>query len=212
VTLGQIIAKAAERYRTDRSSLNQGAAVCDIQRQLFVELGMLKTQYKTFTDVTIANQASYDLPTDCRIENVWSVQLEQSVGGEYEKYDYAPLGQENVYGNYYTRGSASDEYMLFKDGAAIETSGLKISIVYYERAVNFDGSDLSVSPALDEDFHDYFWMKLVEDNASCGDYPDFVVANAWGDRVDAYKERIRAALLDRFSAASPMTMQVEEYF
>jgi hypothetical protein len=213
MNLTQIIAKAAERYRTSRSSANQGAAICDIQRQLFIELDMLKPQYSIHTDVTVADQASYELPTDCRIENVWSIQVEQSEGSEeFDDFTYAPFGQYNIFGNYYTRGYEEDEYLLFKDGEPVTEDDLLINIFYYPRPVNFDGSDLTVTPALDTDFHDYFWMKLIEDNASCGDYPDFVVANTWGNRGDKYAEKIKVAMAKRLNAASPMTMECDEYF
>ena len=212
MTLTQIIAKAAERYTTARTSANQGAAICDIQRQLFVKLGILKPQYETFVTTTIADQASYSLPSDCRIENVWGIQIEETSGGEYEDYQYAPFDQQNVYGNYYTRGASDDTFYLFKDGEAIPTAGLEIQIFYYPRPVNFDGSDLTVVPALDTDYHDYFWMKLIEDNASLGDYPDFVVAKAWRNEADLYFKDIKDSLSERLDAASPMMKQCKEYY
>jgi hypothetical protein len=133
-------------------------------------------------------------------------------GDDHREYKYAPFGQNNSSGRYYTRGPSVDTFMLFYNGEPLATADREILIYYYERPVNFDGSDLTVEPALDADFHDYFWMKLIEDNASCGDYPDFVTANAWGDRADSYFVDIKFAMEERFNAASPMIMQCKEYF
>lgn len=213
MTLTQIIAKSAERYTTTRTTANQGAAICDIQRQLYTKLGLLKPQYETYSADTIEDQASYSLPSNCRIENVLSVTVEKTAdGNNHEEYTYAPFEQQNTYGRYFTRGPSVDTFMLFKDGEAIQDDGREILIYYYERPVNFDGSDLTITPALDTDFHDYFWMKLIEDNASCGDYPDFAVARAWRAEADLYFADIRNAMLERFNAASPMIMQCKEYF
>jgi hypothetical protein len=173
----------------------------------------LKPQYKIGSNTTIADQASYSLPTDSRIENVWSIMVEETASGEdHREYKYAPFGQNNSRGRYFTRGPSVDTFMLFYNGEPLTTASREILIYYYERPVNFDGSDLTVEPALDTDFHDYFWMKLIEDNASCGDYPDFTVANAWGNRADAYFLDIKNAMEERFNTASPMIMQCKEYF
>jgi hypothetical protein len=211
LTLTQIIAKSAERYTTNRTSLLQGSAICDIQRQLYVKLGILKPQSEEYKTTTIASQTSYSLPSDCRIENVWAIMVEKTVGSaNFEEYTYAPFFQEDSYGNFYTRGASDSIFYLFKNGLPIATTGLEIIIYYYPRPVNFDGSDLSVTPALDTDFHDYFWMMLIQDNASCGDYPDISIAKAWRSEADAYFLEIKKSMIDRMSAASNFENQAKE--
>lgn len=191
-TVQNIIDGAASIYPTSRSEADQILSISRIQRRLFIELGRDSNQYTVdVTDVTIADQEAYTLPTGCEIHNIVNnkIQVETSESSdEYEDYEYRELDKITDYGNYYTREKVSTKYYLFEDGNPINNADRIIKIRFYKDPTII--TSVGDTPTIESIFHDLFIYALVAENASCGEDPDDYVTNYW---TQVYMEYFSAA-------------------
>ena len=117
-TLRKLIDEAKTIVSTERSDLNQAKTLSRIHNRLFVRLGKDSSQYSVYEDVTVANQLVYELPTNCRINNIVNMTIQVETyedSGVYEDYEYKSLDESIDFDNCFIRGDANDEYKLYEN-------------------------------------------------------------------------------------------------
>lgn len=199
-TLRQIVDYAKRKCPTLETDANLVSDLNDIHTELFIKLKRLSSQYEMYEDFTIADQPSYTLPTNCRIENITKIEIGVTSDNEdYEEYKYAPIVSDIEVGNFYVQGTEG-LYFLFQNELAIVESGRSIRIFYYPRPAQLSSSDMAVIPALDVDYHNYLKYRLIAEIASQGNNPRAQIADYWQRKADEFLADIMRSLSDRFNA------------
>ena len=204
-TVQNILDRAATIYPSDRSDADQILSISRIQQRLWIKLGRDNNQFTIdSTDVTVADQLEYDLPSGCEIHNIVNAKIQvetTETSSEYEDFEYRELDQvTDDYGNFYTRGSTSGKYYLYEDGAAIEDADRTIKILYYGSPTIIDSAD--DTPTLNSEYHDYLIYALVAENAATGEDPDTTIANYWTKFCEEYYQEIKYRIDDNFNTSS----------
>lgn len=212
-TLQELIDEAKTIVSTERSDLNQAKTLSRIHNRLFVRLGKDSSQYSVHEDVTVADQLVYDLPTNCRINNIVNMKIQVETyedSGVYEDYEYKSLDESIDFNNCFIRGDDNDEYKLYENGSIITVDDRAIIINHYKNNISFDGTNLTIVPSLDDEFHDYLIYMLVAENLACGDDPDKDLANYWKQEANEYFEEIQYKLnADEYTASTHSTSAKE---
>jgi hypothetical protein len=214
-TVQNIIDRAATIYPTSRSAADQILSLARIQRRLYTRLGLDSEQYTTDeSDVTVADQEEYDLPSDCQIFNIVNMTIEVETvesSGEYDEYKFRAFDEISVdsTGNYFTRGSTSSKYFIYESGEIIDDNDRTIRIRYYPDPTIIDSAD--DTPTLSSMYHDYFIYMLAAENAACGTDPDVELANYWRSEAEEYYNEMKYRILDNFNNTDTRSTGAKEY-
>lgn len=212
-TLDQIINESSTLRRSTRSKEDQALSLSRICQRLYIRLGRNSNQYKSSTDVTVSSQTEYNLASDCKIENIvnMTIQVETTASSsEFEDYKYLSQDEISDYENYFTRSNTAGKYYLYESGEAITVSGREIIINYYPANTKFDDSDLTVTPDLDSQYHDYLVYMLTSENCACGDNPSVELADYWRREADEYFLEIKNRIDTGLNAASTYSSEAKE--
>ena len=119
------------------------------------------------------------------------MQVETSEDSEkYEDFPFKSYDENLDYINYYTYSDDKTKFLIYENSLAIAAADRNINIKYYKENTSYDGSNLAVIPSLELKFHDYFVYGLVAENASCGEDPDYQIANFWEQKTDEFTQDI----------------------
>lgn len=214
-TIQQIIDYVDRKYPNSETDANKVSDLNDSHKRVFVSLARLKSETEKYEDTTIANQLTYNLPSDCHIDDVALVKVSQtteiSSSTEWDTFEFAGIKDDVSVGNYYGDGG-NGLISLVQDDLPITTAGLSIRIFYYKRPNALSSSDMDATPELDEDYHDVLKFQLIAELASQGHNPDTEIANFWQAKADEFLREIEESLSDRYNKAPTQSCQAEEWF
>lgn len=212
-TITEIIAYADRKFPNSETDANKIIDINGMHKKIYVQIARLKNDYEIYETVTIANQLTYSLPSNCTIDNIISISVSQSTtitaSTEWDTYEYAALTDKVDTGYYYARATSST-FALTKDGLPISTAELSIRIFYYKTPAAL--SAVGDTPELDSDYHDLLKYSLIQDLASQGHNPDTEIADYWQKKYDEFLDEVKENLSDRSNSASNLGNQVSEYW
>lgn len=144
----------------------------EAQRLLFKYMNSMEVYEFT----TVADQATYNMASDCTIDLIDSVQLctdsEITVDSIFYQYRFVPLNAEFTGNNYYeVPGGLIGLYPV------PEETGYNVKIFYNKRPVLLSASDLTVTPNLNEDYQPALKSYTLSKIAKAGNNPDVELAN-----------------------------------
>lgn len=193
-TLAEIIAYADRKYPNQETDANKCIDLNLIHTKVFLEIQRLKNDYVIWSDVTVADQTFYNLPTNGKIEDIVNISIETAVDSdEFDNYIYKGINDEIQGIKCYMRAEAGT-YALLNSEEPLDTTGLDILVYYYKRPIAFDSSDLTVIPELDEDYHDLLRYGLIVELANQGHNPDTEIADYWQRKYDESLNTIKNSL------------------
>jgi hypothetical protein len=184
----------------------------DLHNDIFLQLYRLSNNVERYqASDTIADQLSYSLPSNARIEDILRIEVAiDTSDSEFEEYTYQGFMDYAGTGNYYGRDTATT-FWLMKDGLPISTAGLTVMIYHYKRPTQFDSSDLSVIPELDADYHDLLKFGIVQLMYEQGAHPNTELADYWQRKFDEKMIKVKNAMQERYSNAPNITSQILGY-
>lgn len=185
-TAAQIITYARTVYPRATASIFTDAFCLenlnDIHTEIFLILRRLTNNCTTDkTILTVADQAEYNLPSKCRVENIESLRL-WLTNDYYEGFDIADAQTYTRIGRYYKYGTTGAKIELLVDDNPIKTTGLVVEIRYYPIPTLISAANQT--PELDEQYHHLLKYKLINRLASIGEVIDIDLANAWQQEYD----------------------------
>jgi hypothetical protein len=146
---------------------------------------------------TVASQALYSIPSDCRFDKILSVQVSESTtidGTEgYTAYEYAGPDDELTGTHWY---QALDNIGIYpvptSDGA-----GYNVKLTYEAAPTALSTDTLTVVPDINVEYQDILKFRALRNMASAGDHPDVDLANNYQRDEDAILRRIRIDYMKR---------------
>lgn len=203
-TVQQICDFADRKYPNSETDANKVSDLNDIHKRVYVKIAKLKNELEPYEITTIANQLTYNLPSDCSIDNIVSVKVPQSTtitaSTEWDEYNFAGVNDDTTSGYWYGDGG-NGLIALLKDDLPISTAGLSIRLFYYKRPNALSSADMTATPELDEDYHDVLKFQLVSELASQGQSPDTEIADFWQRKTDEFLAEVEKNLLKRYKKA-----------
>ena len=196
MTAQEIINYANLQYTNTQTDANKVVYLNKIHNELYMELGRL-TNEPTLdsSDVTVADQAEYDLPTGVKIEDVVRIEVETSeTSSEYDEYIYAGIDDKIKNKKVFKRGSTNAKYYLYDDEEAISYADATIKVWYWPRPTAISSGDLSVTPTLDTLYHPLLCYALIVELANEGDNPDTNTADYYQQKYDEFLKKVKSNL------------------
>ena len=209
-TVAQIIEFANRKFPNSETDSNKTADLNDIHNNVYLKIKRLKNDFDITESTTVANQATYTLPTGCKIENLVRVTVSKSeTNVEFDTYDYAALNDDVKVGRYYV--PVTDTVIaLFDGGEPLKTSGLTIMFYYFAEPVQL--SSTTQTPNLDPMYHNALKYALVAEIASQGRHPHTEIANYWQSRYDDFVREIEKDLTEKFNTAPVLSNRAVEHW
>lgn len=215
MTLQEIINYVDRKFPNSETDANKIIDLNRIYSEVFLALRRLTNTYSVDTsDVTVADQAEYDLPSGVQIEDIIKLEVETSNGsGEYDTFEYAGLQDEILYRKVFMRGSTSSKYYLYDDETALTTADRTIKISHYTRPETFSVGALGNTPAIDEEYHSLLCFGLIVELANQGDIPYEDTANYYQAKYDEFMRLAKRELEDRATfVGRTQRQEVKEWF
>lgn len=207
-TVQQIITWVDRKCPNSETDANKIIDLNGIQDEVFVKLSRLRHDHEIYSDTTVADQVSYNLPSNCTIDNIICIKVSTtSTATDWDTYEYAGLLTDTTTGKFYGIGTSST-YILLDDDAAISTAGLSIRIFYYKTPAALTA--VTDTPELYAQYHNLLKYALCQTLAAQGSNPDTEIADYWQRKYDEFFEQVQANLTDKFNSAPATTTQLEE--
>jgi hypothetical protein len=154
---------------------------------------------------TIAGQAIYSLPSDCKPDMIKSIQVSNSTvidGTEtYTTYDYAGPDDELTGYQWY---NALDNIGLYPVPSSDSGGGYNVKITYEKSPTQLSTNTLSTVPDINTEYQDILKWRVLRDIAASGDAPDVELANNYQRNYDEISHKIRQDYYKR-KAKNPKT-------
>jgi hypothetical protein len=209
----QILDWVDRKYPNTETDANKVIDLNEIHKKVVLKLSRIKNDFSMTSDTTIADQATYTLPSDCSLDNIIAIRVSQSIAitstTEWEEYKYAGVNDDVTYGHRYGSGGAG-VYALLDEGAPISTAGFSIRIFYYKNPVELLSTNLTAIPELDANYHDLLKFGLTSDLASQGHNPDTEIADFWQAKYDEFMRDVEANLNEKYSSRPTQSTQCRE--
>ncbi|NLD47541.1 MAG: hypothetical protein GX660_10135 [Clostridiaceae bacterium] len=191
-TAAQIITYARTVYPRATASIFPDAFCLenlnDIHIEEYIKLGRLTNYYTTDkTTLTVSGQLEYNLPSNCRIENIESLRV-WLTADYYIEYEYADGKTDTRLGYYYKYGSTPGKFELLVNDEAIDTTGLIIEIRFLPTPTEITLT--TQTPDLEEQYHSLLKYRLANRLASVGEVIDTDIANVWQSEYDTLWRKI----------------------
>ena len=207
-TVQEIITWVDRKYPNSETDANMIIDLNGIQDEVFVKLSRLRHDHEIYADTTVADQLSYNLPSNCTIDNIIAIKVStDSDATDWDTYKYAGLLTDTSTGKWFGIGTDST-YILLDDDAAIDTADLSIRIFYYKTPAAL--SAVTDTPELYSQYHNLLKYALCQTLAAQGQNPDTEIADYWQRKYDEFFEQVEANLTEKFNSAPATTTQIEE--
>jgi len=214
-TVQNIIDYADRKYPNVETDANKIVDLNVIYTDLYNRMQQLTDEFSTADSYTIADQATYSLPSQCRIYNITKIQVSRDtrtnvdVNTVWDVYSYAGLNEDISYGEYY--GRVNDTTIaLFQNGKPIDTTDYVIKFYYYKLPESL--SAVTDVLEIDDRYTNLLRYKLVNSLASQGANPDTEIADYYQRMYDEEIEVCFSELQDRFNVAPLEDTQVEGWW
>ena len=176
----------------------------------------VRWEYDYTSTATVANQASYVLPADCKADNIIKVMVSQEDADDVDSNtvwdEFKYIGVLDDFdisdGNYYT--CEDDLIYIFKNGLPLATSNLTFKLYYYREPSYL--VSVNETPEIEAKYHNLLIYGLIQNVACFGDNPEINIANYWQSKYDEEMAVALKNLQDKFDSAPLQTRQVLEYW
>lgn len=207
MTAQEIINYADLKHYNVETDANKVIYLNKIQKEIFTKLQRLSHQYTVDTTsvTTVADQAEYDFPTGVRIEDVEKIEVATSDGSDYDLYTYAGVEDEITSRKVYQRGSTSAKFYLYDDEDAISYGSATVRIYYYPRPTEITSGDLSVTPDLDEEYHNLLCYALIVELCNQGDNPDYAKSDYYQAKYEEFEAVVVGNMSSRYAKNPAIT-------
>lgn len=212
-TVQEIIDFANRKYPNNgETTANMIIDLDCIHKEIFVKLLKLKNEQQIWSFTTVAGLPVYDLPADCSIDFIISVQVSNvanpGAASEYDTYQYAGL-QDDVSSGYFFYDGGKNQVTgytkigLVSNGGNLQTDGLEVRVFYYKRANTL--ANVSDIPNLNSDYHSLLKYALVTSLASGGHNPDTAIADYYQAKYDEFFKDIQEDITSKFTEKPTQT-------
>lgn len=153
---------------------------------------------------TVANQETYTLPSNCKIDGIIYLGLctdtVLTATSVFTPYNYKGINETKTDGSYYD--ALDGKISLYK---IPDKSGYNVKIIYNKRPAALTTSSLSYTPDLNEDYHDIYVFDACQRIFSSGNAPNATLANYYDEKVkeihneimkDYMEDKVRARTKD----------------
>jgi hypothetical protein len=212
MTVAEIIAFADRKFPNSVSDADCTIDLNLIHKDVYGQIMRLKNIYDLTTLYTVANQLTYNLPTDCKPENIIKIEISKDIvydiddNTEWQEYEHKTLN-DNVDSGYIWGVVAEGVIILAVDGKAIDTDFYEIRFFYYQDPPTLSGT--GQTPLLDAEYHDLLCFGLTQSLASQGQNPDTEIANYYQQKFDERFDKIKKRLKERYENAPIIAEQME---
>jgi len=190
-----------------------------VYNQAFMDIKRLKHEYEEYETITVADKLEYDLPSDCSVDNVISVQISNSPNvtdsTSFNEFRYAGLKDRISGGRYYTT-APDNKIAVAEYGRAYPFGGRVIKILYYPSVPEVEVANPfeipSGSPALDSQYHMLICYGLAKMVAVQGHNADTEMHDFYQREYDELMLKVQHHLSDKFNVAPSNYNQVREWF
>jgi hypothetical protein len=217
-TVAQIIEFAEDVYPrvNDKSETLQIMYLNQIMEEINNTLLRVRWENDPYEMYSVADQATYSIPTDCTPDNILKVivseEVSTSIDEDTEWNDYTYVGlldkTDISVGQYYYL--ENDIIYLFDDGLPLKTTDLVIRLYYFRKPTYI--SAITDTPEIDSQYHNLLKYGLIQMIASIGDNPDTEIADYWQKKYDEQMTIAMKSIEDKFDNAPLKTKQVDEYW
>jgi hypothetical protein len=217
-TVQEIIDYAELAYPrvADISDANKIVVLNQIMEEIYNKILRVRWEYDYDSTNTVADQASYVLPADCKPDNIIKVMVSQDeeseidTNTEWDEFTYIGLldDYDISSGNFYT--CEDDVIYLFKDGEPISQNSLVFKLYYFRDPSKM--ISVSETPEVEAKYHNLFKYGLIQFVASIGDNPEIDIANYWQAKYDEEMVIAIKNINDKFNSAPLQSRQVKEYW
>jgi hypothetical protein len=199
LTIQEILNYVDRKFPNQESTANKVIDLNKIYTEVFVKLKRLSNTYSLdATDVTVADQEEYDLPTGVKIEDILKLEVETADGSdEYDVFEYAGLNDSIRNKQVFMKGSAETKYYLYDDELALTSADRTIRIYYNVRPITFSAGTLTAVPNIDLEYHSLLCYALIVELASQGNNPYRDVANYYQQKYDEFMFEVMKDIEDR---------------
>jgi hypothetical protein len=212
-TVQEIIDFANRKYpNSGESTANMILDLNDIQKEVFVKILKLRNEQQIWSFTTADSLPVYDLPADCSIDLIISVQVSKSANpseaSEYDTYEYAGLQDDVSNGNYFYDGGKNldtgyAKIGLVSNGENLQTDDLEVRVFYYKRANVL--TLVTDTPNLNPDYHSLLKYALITSLASGGQNPDTQIADYYQAKFDEFFKTIQGDISNKFTQKPTQT-------
>jgi hypothetical protein len=206
-TVQDIITYANRKFSNSESDANKIIDLDGIHKRIFLKLSRLTNSYVKHEDVTIADQLTYTLPTDCLPENIILIQVSDSTGENWYDFKYAGLKDYISDDRYWTKDTVGT-YALLEYGEVVSENDRGIVIYYYKTPTTL--SAVNNTPELNPLYHDLLKFALIQEIASQGHNPDTEIADFYQRKYDEFMREVESNLYDAASSRPTRRCVAEE--
>lgn len=171
-TVQQIIDDIDERLPNSFSNSFKVNAMNEVMRKIFKYMN----EKDIYPFTTIANQATYSLASNIVFDEILTVEMADDLtvttNTTFTSYAYKGLDEEMTSNSYYDALNG-----LVGLYPVPKTTGYTVNIVFEKRPALLSASDLSVTPEINEDYHDLLKFYTLSVIAKSGHNPDTQLAN-----------------------------------
>ena len=207
-TVREIIDYAKRKFPSDETDANCVIDLNDIQAEIYLAIKKSSNIYTTVVIESVAAQEDYDLPANCKIEDIIKLEV-ADIDGEFS---FIGFKDDTDFGNFYLRSTTATKFKLLIDDAAITTTGTDITVSYYARPIALLSTTpgLAASPLLDSDYHALYKYALVNRLASQGNNPDTEIADFYQKKYDELLGDVFRDMSDKFNNAPTRRPEAKE--
>jgi hypothetical protein len=212
-TVQEIIDFVNRKYpNSGETTENMQKDLDDIHKEVFVKILKLKNEQQIWSFTTLSDFPIYDLPADCSIDLIISVQVSKTANpgsaSEYDTYQYAGLQDDVLSGYFFYDGGKNPDtgyskIGLVADGDNIQTDGLEVRVFYYKRPNAL--TTVNDIPNLNPDYHSLLKYALITSLASGGHNPDTEIADYYQAKFDEFFKDIQEDITNKFTQKPTQT-------
>lgn len=191
-TLTELLNTIDTTYRNSYSTAQKVEWINTILRQIFQ---MVRHEAEPHTFMTVSNYSLYDLPADCDPFGIKQVVIETSYGSnKFDELTFVSIESGRRFNSTDRVYSVVENSKLFLNPLPTDADEGKVVYVYYNKKPNeLTSSDLTVTPDLEESFHELLVLGCLERIARArGEYDDKnVFANDFQSLLRDYKKQYK---------------------
>lgn len=212
----QILSYVKRKYpkATQETDANMILDLDDIHKMVYVKIQRLKNAVEPYDmGTTIADQATYTLPSDCDPDNIFNIRVSQSAtidsSTEWDTFEYAGKNEDVTSGNWWN-APGNGTVTLVQDDLPISTEGLSIRLEYFPKPASLSAT--TDTPELDDYYHPLLKYGLIVEMANQGDNPDADIADYWQAKYDEFMQEVIENLTTKFNTTPAGSTQIEEWW
>lgn len=187
MTLKEIIEYVDRKKPNTEILVNKIADINKIQLEIFMRLDAVTYIEQTHTDISMAGQEDYELPTDCQIENIRQVLVEDApASNRFTQFLYASDSDRSNYYQCFSRGETDRSISLYHAQKIFDQDHRIIKILYLPRPTKLTVDMLEATPDLKEEYHPLLCYGLIVELSNQGSFPDSDTANYYQQKFDEF--------------------------